>query len=127
MSQERLAELVGLTFQQIQKYERGANRIGSSRLFQLGQALQVPVGYFFEGAAGAATEARTTRGLSEDAVPFAGAEDEPEPGQFDRREVLELVRAFNRISDPLVRRRLFELAKSLADISYRDRPPRGEA
>ncbi|WP_425459624.1 helix-turn-helix domain-containing protein [Hankyongella ginsenosidimutans] len=52
MTQEKLGELLGLTFQQVQKYERGANRIGSSRLFELSQILQTPVSYFFEGMSG---------------------------------------------------------------------------
>ncbi len=118
LSQERLAELVGVTFQQIQKYERGANRIGSSRLYELARVLAVPIDYFFEGL----EEARQPGpGLAE---PAAGFRHEtaarPEPRIIDRRETLELVRAFNRIPDPLVRRRLFDLAKALAEVPYRE-------
>jgi transcriptional regulator with XRE-family HTH domain len=123
MSQERLAELLGITFQQIQKYERGANRIGSSRLFQLAAVLDVPVGWFFEGLAGATRG----RGLEEEGQaylfddagqPTGGAEP---PAVFSR-ESLEMMRAFNRIADPLVRRRLYELARSLGELHYRATP-----
>ena len=65
MSQERLAEAIGLTFQQVQKYERGANRIGSSRLYQLSQVLDVPVSYFFDDMPAHAVQAGQRRGLGE--------------------------------------------------------------
>ncbi len=118
LSQERLAELVGVTFQQIQKYERGANRIGSSRLYELSRVLGVPVGYFFEGLE---EERRPARGLAEPPAAFQHeTASRPEPRIIDRRETLELVRAFNRIPDPLVRRRLFDLTKALAEVSYRN-------
>jgi transcriptional regulator with XRE-family HTH domain len=108
-SQEKLADAIGLTFQQVQKYERGANRIGSSRLFDLARVLDVPVAYFFEDMS-ATVASRTPsrmRGL---------AESKPEPFELDpmaKRETLELVRAYYRIADPQVRKRVFELAKSL--------------
>ncbi len=118
LSQERLAELVGVTFQQIQKYERGANRIGSSRLYELARVLAVPVDYFFEGLE---ERARPGPGLAEPAAEFRHeAAPRPEPRIIDRRETLEMVRAFNRITDPLVRRRLFDLAKALAEVPYRN-------
>ena len=108
MSQEKLAEAIGLTFQQVQKYERGANRIGSSRLFDLARVLDVP----------SRTSSRTCRRrLLENAEPMRGfAETKPEPFEPDpmaRRETLELVRAYYRITDPQVRKRVFELAKTL--------------
>jgi len=114
MSQERLGELLGLTFQQIQKYERGANRIGSSRLYELAQILDVPVSFFFDDlpqTAGASGE--VAYGLAEEGAGFAHQDDDL---MLDRRETLELVRAYNRIGDPTVRRRLFELAKALANL-----------
>jgi transcriptional regulator with XRE-family HTH domain len=110
MSQEKLGEAIGLTFQQVQKYERGANRIGSSRLFDLARVLDVPVSYFFEEMT-PETAARTPsriKGLGESRV----ARLEPDP--MVRRETLELVRAYYRIGDPQVRRRLFDLTKTLA-------------
>ncbi|HWA43468.1 MAG TPA: helix-turn-helix domain-containing protein [Hypericibacter adhaerens] len=109
MSQEKLGEAIGLTFQQVQKYERGANRVGSSRLFDLARVLDVPVSYFFEDmSAGTASKSPSRlRGL---------AEPKPEPFEPDplaKRETLELVRAYYRIADPAVRKRVFELTKAL--------------
>jgi transcriptional regulator with XRE-family HTH domain len=115
MSQERLGQLLGLTFQQIQKYERGVNRIGSSRLYELGQILDVPISFFFDDMAedGRAPDLLAP-GLAEDPAEF-GFEGAREL-QLDKRETLELVRAYNRIPDPAVRKRLFELAKALANL-----------
>lgn len=112
MSQEKLGESVGLTFQQIQKYERGANRIGASRLFEFSKILDVPVSFFFDDMSSVQS------GRVDGPVP-QGAHDHPQTMLTDdtpltRRETLELVRAYYRISDPQVRRRLFELTKSLA-------------
>ena len=109
MSQEKLGEAIGLTFQQVQKYERGANRVGSSRLFDLARVLDVPVTYFFDemSTATASKSPSRLRGL---------AEPKPEPFEPDplaKRETLELVRAYYRIADPQARKRLFELTKAL--------------
>jgi transcriptional regulator with XRE-family HTH domain len=115
MSQERLGELLGLTFQQVQKYERGVNRIGSSRLYELGQILDVPVSFFFDDMPEEQLQANGRRplmGLAEEASPF---EHEEELLPLDKRETLELVRAYYRIGDPALRKRLFELAKALAN------------
>jgi transcriptional regulator with XRE-family HTH domain len=129
MSQERLGEQLGLTFQQVQKYERGVNRIGSSRLFELGQILDVPVSFFFDdmprtetdashaavglGPAGA-TRAAAGLGLAEEGATF---EHDLDDGlSLDRRETLELIRAYYRIADPAVRKRLFELTKALGNL-----------
>jgi transcriptional regulator with XRE-family HTH domain len=116
MSQERLAQLLGLTFQQIQKYERGVNRIGSSRLYELGEILRIPVSFFFddmaEGGGGRGREVLVP-GLAEEAAGYVIDDRAELP--IDRRETLELVRAFNRIADAGVRKRLFELAKALAN------------
>mgnify|MGYP000188596018 FL=1 len=111
LSQEKLGDAVGLTFQQIQKYERGANRIGASRLFQLCHILDVPISFFFdEMPAGLkTTEGQVARGLSEQ------EQKTMELDPLARRETLELVRAYYRISDPRVRKRLFELTKALAN------------
>ncbi len=122
MSQEKLGELLGLTFQQVQKYERGANRIGSSRLFELGQILDVPVSFFFDDLPEAAggVSGYAVPGLAEERAAFEHA-DEALP--LDKRETLELVRAYYRIADPAVRKRLFELAKALANLDDEPRPP----
>ena len=112
MSQERLGEALGLTFQQVQKYERGVNRIGASRLFDLARVLDVPIGFFFDdmpdGVGG------TTGGLPRrTSGGFANAQDGFEDDTLHRRETLELVRAYYRITDPAVRKRVFDLIKSL--------------
>jgi transcriptional regulator with XRE-family HTH domain len=106
LSQERLGEKLGLTFQQIQKYEKGANRISASRLFRIAEVLDVPVAFFFEGLPGRHGEDETT----------GFAEDNPAPYMLDfigTPEGLQLNRAFTRIADPAVRRRIVDLVKSL--------------
>jgi len=109
MSQEKLGEAIGLTFQQVQKYERGANRIGASRLFDLARVLQVPVSYFFEEMSEdvAARSPGQIRGMAQE-------QDEYEPDPMAKRETLELVRAYYRIRNPSLRRKLFEMTKALA-------------
>lgn len=110
LSQEKLGEAVGLTFQQIQKYERGANRIGASRLFEFSRILDVPVSFFFDDM----TERAKVGEGRQDAQGLADQPQAPlEPDPLTRRETLELVRAYYRIGDPQVRKRLFELTKSL--------------
>ncbi len=112
LSQEKLGEAVGLTFQQIQKYERGANRVGASRLFEFSTILDVPVSFFFDDMADAI---KTREGAMEVGLRDQGqAPLESDP--LARRETLELVRAYYRITDARVRKRLFELTKSLAKI-----------
>lgn len=111
LSQEKLGEMLGLTFQQIQKYERGANRIGASRLFDIANVLSVDVGYFFEDMSGE-VQARSPR-----KVAPGFAEPMPSPFEHDpmtRRETLELVRAYYKIENEGVRRRLLDLARSLS-------------
>jgi transcriptional regulator with XRE-family HTH domain len=107
MSQEKLGDAIGLTFQQVQKYERGANRVGASRLYDLSRVLDVPVSFFFEDMAVAGEPEPRVGGLSE-----AGDGYEADP--MLKRETLELVRAYYKITDPHIRRRLFDLAKALA-------------
>jgi transcriptional regulator with XRE-family HTH domain len=122
MSQERLGQLLGLTFQQIQKYERGVNRIGSSRLYELGQILDVPISFFFDDMSdGEGAQELLATGLAEEPAEFAF--EEARGPQFDKRETLELVRAYNRIADPVVRKRLFELTKALANFHAIARRP----
>ena len=122
MSQERLGDLLGITYQQIQKYERGTNRIGSSRLYDICRILDVPSSYFIEGAEAGGASQRLP-GLAEDEPGFVHdgpqAAPPPQPALVEERETLEMVRAFKRIRDPQVRRRLFDLAKALGALSYR--------
>jgi transcriptional regulator with XRE-family HTH domain len=112
LSQEKLGEKIGLTFQQVQKYERGANRVSASRLWELSHVLDVPIEFFFgdmpQETLAAATRIAASAGLAEaGAAPY-------ETNPLAKRESLELLRAYYRISNPNVRKRLFDLAKSLA-------------
>lgn len=107
LSQQKLAQALGLTFQQVQKYERGANRIGASRIFELSQILDVPPSFFFDGAPGGDAGGEAAAGLSEaEQTPF-------DSERLFRREILEFVRAYDKIADPAVRKRLFELVKAI--------------
>ena len=108
MSQQRLAGELGLTFQQVQKYERGANRIGASRLYELSEVLDVPPAFFFEGITGVGRRSSAS-GQQEDIPP-----DTAESEQFAKREILELVRAYDRIDNREVRDRLFALVKAVS-------------
>jgi transcriptional regulator with XRE-family HTH domain len=110
LSQEKLGEAIGLTFQQVQKYERGANRVGSSRLYDLSRVLDVPIAYFFDEMPNGVQDKSPSR-LMGLAHPPA-VEYEPDP--MAKRETLELVRAYYRITEPSVRKRLFDLIKSIA-------------
>lgn len=106
MSQERLGEQLGITFQQIQKYEKGSNRIGASRLQEIARALQVPVAFFFEDAPGG------------ESVKAGFAESQSTSYVTDfltSSEGVALNRAFARIADAKVRRRVIDLVEALAD------------
>ncbi len=113
MTQTNLGDALGLTFQQVQKYERGTNRVGSSRLFDLCRILDVPIDFFFEDmpAEVAASSLAQKRGRAK-APP--GYERDP----LAKRETLELVRAYYKITNPQVRKRLYELTKAVeaADV-----------
>jgi transcriptional regulator with XRE-family HTH domain len=113
MSQEKLGEALGLTFQQIQKYERGVNRIGASRLFDLARVLDVPIGFFFDDMPPEMGGAGATRSRSS-SFGFAEGQEGFEDDTLHRRETLELVRAYYRITDPSVRKRVFDLIKTLS-------------
>ncbi len=114
MSQERLGELLSLTFQQIQKYERGVNRIGSSRLYELGQILDVPVSFFFDEMVDVALAQKSQAGaLGLDDNADRSRQDQRGEVPLESRETLELIKAYYRINDAQVRKRLFELAKAL--------------
>jgi transcriptional regulator with XRE-family HTH domain len=107
MSQEKLGKALKLTFQQVQKYERGANRIGSSRLFQLSRILDVPVSFFFDEMAPETT--KKADGMAE------GNKQVFEIDKLSRRETLELVRAYYKITDPTVRKKIFEMVKAVGN------------
>jgi transcriptional regulator with XRE-family HTH domain len=115
MSQEKLGEAIGLTFQQVQKYERGANRIGASRLYDLSRVLDVPVSFFFDDMTEDVQNQspRLISGLT----GFEESNGSSEADPMTKRETLELVRAYYRITDPQVRKRVFELSKALANAA----------
>ena len=106
MSQEKLGEALGITFQQIQKYEKGANRIGASRLQQISSVLNTPISFFFEDApgGGAGAEGFAETSSTSYVVDFLSSS-----------EGLQLNRAFVKIEDPKVRRKIVELVKTLAN------------
>jgi transcriptional regulator with XRE-family HTH domain len=114
MSQEKLGEALGLTFQQVQKYERGVNRIGASRLFDLARVLDVPVSFFFDDMPDAMGGNQAVNGRRGSTFGLAESQEGFDDDTLHRRETLELVRAYYRITDPSVRKRVFDLIKSLA-------------
>ncbi len=111
ISQTDLGKALGVAFQQVQKYEKGTNRISASRLFNLSRVLDVPISFFFEDLSPAAAGGgkRRTRGLSE--APAAALE----PDLLSRRETGELIRAYYRVKDPRLRKRVLDLIKALSD------------
>jgi transcriptional regulator with XRE-family HTH domain len=112
MSQEKLGDALGLTFQQVQKYEKGTNRIGASRLQQIAQILQVPVAFFFEGAPAAITGARHD-GMAEAPSPAYVSDFLATP------DGLALTKAFMKIGDSKLRRRIVDLVEQIAGSDKR--------
>ncbi len=109
MTQTNLGNAIGLSFQQMQKYERGANRISASRLFALSRVLDVPVEYFFEeipSEVAASSPATKRHGRVKELPSY---ESDP----MATRETMELVRAYYKIGEPQIRKRLYELTKAL--------------
>ncbi len=108
MSQERLGEHLGLTFQQVQKYEKGVNRIGASRLFDLAHVLGVPIQFFYDEVPAGTMPAHSAPGFS----------DRPAESYvvdfLSTREGLELNKAFVRIQDPKVRRSIVDMVRAMA-------------
>lgn len=105
MSQEKLGDALGLTFQQVQKYEKGTNRIGASRLQQISEILKVPVSFFFEGSPGPSTS--------------SGLDEAPSPAYVSdflaTSDGLALTKAFMQISDSKLRRRIVDLVEAMSD------------
>jgi len=110
MSQERLGEALGLTFQQVQKYERGVNRVGASRLFDLSRVLDVPISFFFDDMPESLTSAFGGQGRR---VGNIEPQENIADDTLNRRETLELVRSYYRIADPALRKRVADLIKSM--------------
>ena len=118
LSQEELGKALGVTFQQVQKYERGTCRVGASRLWDIGRALNTPVSFFYEGLED-----------SEDITPavpngvrvLADTTVKLEEDMFNRRETLELVRNYYKITDRNAARKIAELVKSMASTDEQDK------
>ena len=104
LSQEVVAKAVGITFQQVQKYEKGVNRIGAGRLFEVSRILNVPVDFFYEGLSGAAGQPGASENESAPVMEFVSS-----------GEGLQLSLAFMKIKDTKVRKRVLDLVKSLAE------------
>ena len=112
MSQEKLGEALGLTFQQVQKYEKGTNRVGASRIQQISEILQVPVSFLFEGGPSGTT---STGGFTEGTSPAYVSDF------LATSEGLALTRAFTRITDSKLRRSIVELVEQIAAREGPDR------
>lgn len=108
LSQEAIGKQIGITFQQIQKYERGVNRMGASRLYDFARILGIPVEYFFEGYGEYANDGGEGLALAEPSSEF-------EHEKISNRETLEVMRAYYRIKNPALRKRVIELIKAMAD------------
>lgn len=110
ISQTKLGQAIGVTFQQIQKYESGTNRVGASNLFKIAQSLGVDVSFFFQGL--------LEGGDAGSGAPAMGLADQPPAAFYDNpmnsREAFELMHNYYRIADPTVRKRLFQLVRTLA-------------
>jgi transcriptional regulator with XRE-family HTH domain len=117
MSQSTLGAAVGLTFQQVQKYERGTNRMGSSRLFEFAKVLDVPISYFFKEMPPGTLSGRPIAGRSRKAFGEAGTLFKDDKDPLIKRETLQLVRAYYKIREGRVRRSAFEMVKALGAAS----------
>jgi transcriptional regulator with XRE-family HTH domain len=118
MNQRQLGASVGLTLQQIQKYEHGTNRISSSRLYEFAEVLGAPVSYFFDempsnALSGRPMSGRRRKGFGEAGTPFARKRD-----PLCKRETLELMRAYDKIDEERVRNSIFATVKALGEASH---------
>lgn len=113
ISQTKLGQAIGVTFQQIQKYESGTNRVGASNLFKIAKALGVEVAFFFEGVSSEDVTSSASAGFA----MAGGLSDAPaqsfEVNPMNSREAFELMHNYFRIPDPIVRKRLFQLVRTL--------------
>ncbi len=109
LGQTEIAKLLGITFQQVQKYERGTNRVSASRLYDIAQALKVPVSYFYDDIPHELTDKSIAQRNKIVTQLFVSRED-----PMQRRETLELVRSYYGVEDDVLRERIFELIKSIS-------------
>lgn len=112
MTQEELGALLGITFQQVQKYERATNRISASRLWDLAQSLGVPVGYFFDDM-----DARTAAASPARSVGLKAHAAQLDPNPIEQLETLDLTTAYYKIPDPKVRRSITEMLRAVATLA----------
>ncbi len=112
LTQEKLGDLLNLTFQQVQKYEKGVNRISAGRLYEVAAALGVPIGYFYDGASELlpSTSGRVSENLDAGTTPVLSP------------EAVELVTAFESITDPAMRKTLLDTVSNTAAALNRDKP-----
>lgn len=110
LSQEKLAEAIGLTFQQVQKYERGTNRVSAGRLFELSNVLDVPVSYFFEQIGESVSPGKFEGGLSDNKQDAFES-----PDLLTRKETLDLVRVYYSVEDPEARKDIMKFLKSMTE------------
>jgi len=124
LSQQALGKEAGITFQQIQKYERGVNRVGASRLHKFSNILDVPVNFFFDGYEGKTDSSENLfHGMAD-----SKKQDDFSYNQMSSRETMELMRMYYKIQDPQVRRRIFDLVKSLSeDVVASDAPQKSNS
>ncbi len=113
MSLQTLAKAVGVSYQQLQKYEGAVNRVGASRLFNLSRVLGVPISYFFEDLSPAAAGARKRRARGLSKAPAAVLE----PDSLSKPETVELIRAYYRVTDPGLRKRVLDLLQAFGKAS----------
>ena len=118
MSRSRFSEFVGLTIQQIYKYERGTNRISSSRLYEFAKVLDVSVSYFFDKMPSNALSGRPMSGRGRNGFGEAGTPFEKEKDPLIKRETLELVRAYDEIDEERVRLSIFATVKALGESGH---------
>ncbi len=111
MNQTKLGDALGLSYQQVQKYESGANRMGASRLYDLSQIFDVPVEFFFEEMPAEVAASSLAQKRRKAKAPPSYERD-----PLAKRETLQLVRAYYKLTDPQVRKRLREMAKAAADV-----------
>lgn len=120
LSQEKMASLLGLTFQQVQKYERGMNRVGASRLWDIGKVLDVPIGFFYEDMDQEVASQSPRMFSLPDSTPFNFAEESEtfDVDPMNRQETIELVRAYYKIPNRKAARHLYDLIIAMSKTTY---------
>lgn len=120
LSQEKMASLLGLTFQQVQKYERGMNRVGASRLWDIGKVLDVPIGFFYEDMDSEVASQSPRMFSLPDSTPlcFAEEQDNFDVDPMNRQETIELVRAYYKIPNRKAAKHLYDLIIAMSKTTY---------